>query len=278
MTSQLGDCSDVGVDCDESVIKVQGLINTFEKLMADKSDVLLKIPPPLPVRHRVLPPVPPRNIVKYPDPLSESDDSFDSSDEDIPPPKGLPPILNWNNLPSLNLIEFPDPPSGDSFESSDDDETKDLSTVPTLDPFPTIPSDSEDSFNSFNPHYSTKLHNIIQEIIEKEESYVDCLETGMLNYMSALDTNELPLSLRGQKYRIFGNIQNLYEFHKTIFLPQLIKCSNDVEQLTELFTTFMQRDSFYGYVLYALNRRKSELLCNEHVYFFRVSNFEIKCN
>ena len=219
MMSNLSDGSCISVDCNESVITVQGLTNKFENII-NKADNR-KVPPPIPPRIgklppvplRKLPPVPPRNkVVQIPFTLpSESEDSEDSFDDD-------------------------------------------------------------DSFDSDLPTYSTKLTNIIQELIEKEQSYVDCLKTGMLNYMSALDTNDLPLSLRGQKYRIFGNIQNFYDFHKTVFLPQIIKCSQDVEQLGELFTSYIQRDSFYGYVLYALNRRKSEILCDEHVYFFRVNN------
>lgn len=191
-----------------------------------------RVPPPIPPRIGRLPPVPPR---KFPPRIS------------LPPTTPVPE----------NPFTFPAEPSDhdDSFEEDED-------------------SFEEDSFDEdeLPPHYSTKLYNIIQELIEKEQSYVDCLETGMLNYMSALDTTELPLSLRGQKFRIFGNIQNLYDFHKNIFLPQIIKCSQDVEQLAELFTSYIQRDSFYGYVLYALNRRKSEILCNEHVYFFRVTS------
>lgn len=233
--SNLTGAGSVSVDCSESVITVQGLKNKFENLMISSENRADKsrVPPAIPARVGRLPPVPPRNLPPVPPRIS------------LPPTTPVP----------VNPFLFPAEPSDDedSFEEDED-------------------SFEEDSFDEdeLPPHYSTKLYNIIQELIEKEQSYVDCLETGMLNYMSALDTTELPLSLRGQKYRIFGNIQNLYDFHKNIFLPQIIKCSHDMEQLAELFTSYIQRDSFYGYVLYALNRRKSEILCNEHVYFFRV--------
>lgn len=237
MMSNLRDVSGISVDCNESVITVQGLRHKFEDFIINKAKVPPPIPPRLvklpPVPLRVLPPVPPRNkVVSVTLPAPPSGSEHDSEDD-----------------------------SGDSFEDSED----------SFD-------ESEDSFDDTEQPslYSPKLNNIIQELIEKEQSYVDCLKTGMLNYMSALDTNDLPLSLRGQKYRIFGNIQNFYDFHKNIFLPQIIKCSQDVEQLGELFTSYIQRDSFYGYVLYALNRRKSEILCDEHVYFFRVINLSLK--
>lgn len=239
MMSNIRGNSGISVDCNESVISVQGLKNKFENLVinsvnkADNSKVFSRNPPPIPPRLGKLPPVPPRN----------------------------PPIESLRNIvpPVLGRITLHPAEPSDSEDSFDDDSLDDDSF-------------DEDELTS---NYSTKLNNIIQELIEKEESYLDCLKTGILNYMSALDTNELPLSLRGQKYRIFGNIQNFYEFHKNIFLPQIIKCSQDVEQLAELFTFYLQRDSFYGYVLYALNRRKSEILCNEHVYFFRVLNNQI---
>lgn len=229
MMSNLRGNSGISFDCNESVISVQGLKNRFENLMINSVN---KVDDGK-VFSRNPPPIPPR-LGKLPSVL----------------PKNLPIVPPRNKIPPVLVIP--------------------------LDPiiFQARPSDSEDSFgdDSFDEDeqtskYSTKLKNIIQELIEKEKSYVDCLKTGMLNYMSALDTNELPLSLRGQKYRIFGNIQNFYEFHTNIFLPQIIKCSHDVERLAELFTSYIQRDSFYGYVLYALNRRKSELMCDEHVFF-----------
>lgn len=109
--------------------------------------------------------------------------------------------------------------------------------------------------------------------MKNEENYVNSLKQGIDIYKSAMDQPKLPITLCGQKFRIFGNIKTLYDFHHTEFLPQLRECQEDVEQIAELFTSYYQRDYFYGYVLYAINRKKSEILCNQHIQFFKVSNY-----
>lgn len=88
--------------------------------------------------------------------------------------------------------------------------------------------------------------------------------------MDALDKDEIPKTLRGQKHRIFANIKTIYNFHQHEFLPGLVKCCDDPEQIAEVFTSFVTRDFFYGYIIYAINRKRSELLCNYHADFWKV--------
>ncbi|KAG5666871.1 hypothetical protein PVAND_014879 [Polypedilum vanderplanki] len=52
------------------------------------------------------------------------------------------------------------------------------------------------------------------------------------------------------------------------FLPKLLEC-NDVEQIAELFTSYVTKDHFYGYIIYAINRKRSELSCNLHVQYWK---------
>lgn len=75
---------------------------------------------------------------------------------------------------------------------------------------------------------------------------------------------------------MFGNIESIYKFHCNEFYPKLKNCEDDVEQIAELFTSYVTRDYFYGYIIYAINRKRSELLCNDHVIFWKVSNEHIK--
>ena len=118
----------------------------------------------------------------------------------------------------------------------------------------------------------SKLSNIINELLENEQSYVDTLERGIKNYVTSLDKEKIPPTLRGQKFRIFGNIENIYRFHKLEFLPQLVECNENVTLIADTFVSFLKKDFFYGYVLYAINSKKSEKICNQHVEFFQVFN------
>lgn len=90
--------------------------------------------------------------------------------------------------------------------------------------------------------------------------------------MTVMNQRELPKTLRGQKHRVFGNIESIYKFHCNEFYPKLLECGDDVEQIAELFTSYVTRDYFYGYIIYAINRKRSELLCNYHVHYWKVRN------
>lgn len=91
-----------------------------------------------------------------------------------------------------------------------------------------------------------------------------------------MNRRELPKTLRGQKHRVFGNIESIYKFHCNEFYPKLVECGDDVEQIADLFTSYVTRDYFYGYIIYAINRKRSELLCNYHVHYWKVSNELLK--
>lgn len=88
--------------------------------------------------------------------------------------------------------------------------------------------------------------------------------------MSAMDQKELPRTLRGQRFKVFGNIFSIYKFHADELYPNLLECGDDVGKIAELFTTYLTRDYFYSYVIYAINRKKSEILCNFHMNFWKV--------
>jgi hypothetical protein len=113
----------------------------------------------------------------------------------------------------------------------------------------------------------------VRELLENEENYVRSLKLGIKNYMSVMNRKDLPKSLRGQKNRVFGNVASIFKFHSTTFLPQLIECGDDVEKIAELFTSYVTKDYFYAYIIYAINRKKSELLCAYHVQFWKVNIF-----
>lgn len=124
-------------------------------------------------------------------------------------------------------------------------------------------------------HFSfshSKLFNILGELFENEKNYVKTLKSGIENFMNVFDRDHLPKSLRGQKYHIFANIEGIYNFHKNEFLPALLACDEDEPiQVAEIFTRFVAKEYFYSYVIYAINRKRSELLCKHSMDFWRVS-------
>lgn len=98
--------------------------------------------------------------------------------------------------------------------------------------------------------------------------------------MSVFDRKELPKTVRGQKHRIFANIKSIFNLHEHEFMPRLIQCSDEPERIAEVFTSFISRDFFYGYIIYAINRKRSEQLCNYNGEFWKVRHFIqlVKCN
>lgn len=110
----------------------------------------------------------------------------------------------------------------------------------------------------------------------------------------------MPASLRGQMYRIFGNVHRIKDFHENIFFPALRQCNMDIVKICNTFCEYIevrsfftfslfidfdyesfsfsqthnhQRDYFYIYIAYAINRKKSEKLCiTQSAYFKRIQD------
>lgn len=158
------------------------------------------------------------------------------------------PITHEN---AYDEIDFSDT---DSFDSSDDE---DLIALSKSRP------DSDTSIKS------ERISKIINELLENEENYVQSLEKGIENYISVMKEKDLPPGLRGQKYHIFGNIENIYDLHKNQFLPKLRENSASIQGVAETFIEFIEHDKFYCYILFALNRPNSEKICKKNLDYFQ---------
>lgn len=112
----------------------------------------------------------------------------------------------------------------------------------------------------------------MKELLENEENYVQTLKKGIEDYMSVMNQKDLPLGLKGQRYHIFGNIESIYELHKDKFLPKLRENRASIQGIAETFIKFIEDDRFYCYILFALNRPKSEKICNKNLEFFQVGS------
>lgn len=121
--------------------------------------------------------------------------------------------------------------------------------------------------------------NIVDELLDCELKYIVAMQSGIRDYKSIFRDREylkkLPDSLRGQESVIFGNIERICDFHQDELLPSLAACDRDISKICEVFCDYIKKDRFYMYVLYVINRTKSELVCIRNANFFRLRQEEI---
>ncbi|XP_017961047.1 uncharacterized protein LOC108654337 isoform X1 [Drosophila navojoa] len=112
------------------------------------------------------------------------------------------------------------------------------------------------------------VHPILEELIHTEEAYVKNLFTGLENYGNIFQRKDLPQGLRGKKYDLFGNIEQIAEFHRDEFLPMLQRNRRDLKRLFDEFLEFLDQNCFYGYVIFTMNKQKSLKLCDLYKNYF----------
>lgn len=114
------------------------------------------------------------------------------------------------------------------------------------------------------------LPQIFNELLASEATYIKTLRLGIENFARILsddNRNQLPVSLQGRRQTIFGLIEYIYRFHKNEFQPALQRCSN-VREISEAFRNFTDRNRFYVYVMFAINKSKSNRLVEDNREFF----------
>ncbi|CAF0832793.1 unnamed protein product [Brachionus calyciflorus] len=116
----------------------------------------------------------------------------------------------------------------------------------------------------------TKLTYAINELLNTEVDYVNDLAILIEKYMEGLKRNEIPMpqDMEGGKDKIvFGNIQQIYEWHKSTFSPELEKClTEESSYIGKLFVKYENR--FQMYVKYCENKPKSEYIVSEYDAYF----------
>lgn len=110
---------------------------------------------------------------------------------------------------------------------------------------------------------------IIDELIKTEETYVENLRIGLQNYEPIFDRIDLPSGLRGKKFVLMGNVEQLLEFHETQFLPMLRRERHDITRLFNEFVRFLDEHYFYSYVIYTMNKKRSLQLCDVYKDYFK---------
>ncbi|KAL1403184.1 hypothetical protein pipiens_005774 [Culex pipiens pipiens] len=114
-----------------------------------------------------------------------------------------------------------------------------------------------------------KLAYLIDELVETERNYINTLERGITTYIkNVFQKTPIPSELINMKYHLFGNIEYIHLFHKSVLLPKMIACGKDSGRIADVFRKYLENDSFYGYVLYSLYHPKSQRLCEQFSRFF----------
>ncbi|XP_015983213.2 rho guanine nucleotide exchange factor 25 isoform X1 [Rousettus aegyptiacus] len=102
---------------------------------------------------------------------------------------------------------------------------------------------------------------VLGELVETEKMYVDDLGQIVEGYMATMAAQGVPESLRGRDRIVFGNIQQIYEWHRDYFLGELQQCLKDPDWLAQLFIKHERR--LHMYVVYCQNKPKSEHVVSE---------------
>ncbi|XP_049539750.1 uncharacterized protein LOC125953936 [Anopheles darlingi] len=196
-----------------------------------------------------------------------------------------PPKINTEQEPvtELNIAEeIEDPTSTDGYssfesDSENEDETYEPETVWVPPPPPAV-GVRQDHPETHESH----LQQVIDEMLEKEQKYIENLAHGIRSYIPAMYSQNLPTALRGQKNTIFANLEEIMAMHRDHFLPDLHHAADlntehtagdVVERIAQNFLDYIESDRFYCYVRYAMHQPEAELLVMRYSdYFLKIQN------
>ncbi|XP_069509707.1 rho guanine nucleotide exchange factor 25 isoform X2 [Ambystoma mexicanum] len=128
---------------------------------------------------------------------------------------------------------------------------------PPANPYP--PADTEEERTSA----LEKSMYVLMELTETEKLYVEDLAQIVEGYMATMNTKGIPDDMKGKDKIVFGNIHQIYDWHKDYFLGELEKCLQDPDRLAQLFIKHERR--LHMYVVYCQNKPKSEHIVSEYI-------------
>ncbi|XP_078538174.1 kalirin isoform X6 [Lissotriton helveticus] len=147
----------------------------------------------------------------------------------------------------------------------EDNKDLELDIVPAILTDPEVKlRDASHEVNEEKRKSARKKEFIMAELLQTEKAYVrdlhECLETYLWEMTSGVE--EIPAGILNKEHIIFGNIQELYDFHNNIFLKELEKYEQLPEDVGHCFVTWA--DKFQMYVTYCKNKPDSSQLILEH--------------
>ncbi|XP_062872163.1 uncharacterized protein KIAA1755 homolog [Trichomycterus rosablanca] len=110
-----------------------------------------------------------------------------------------------------------------------------------------------------------KLERIMEELLFTEMEYVRSLGYVLTHYLPLLARPDVPPDLRGQRGRIFGNLEKLYDFHCHYFVQELEDCRTEPLMVGRCF--LRHKENFGLYALYSKNKPQSDALVRQHKFF-----------
>ncbi|XP_036964948.1 kalirin isoform X1 [Acanthopagrus latus] len=107
---------------------------------------------------------------------------------------------------------------------------------------------------------------VLNELIQTEKDYVKDLGIVVEGFMKRIEEKGVPDDMKGKDKIVFGNIHQIYDWHREFFVGELEKCLEDNEHLPELFIKHERR--LHMYVVYCQNKPKSEFIVAEYDTYF----------
>ncbi|KAG7326913.1 hypothetical protein KOW79_010314 [Hemibagrus wyckioides] len=114
---------------------------------------------------------------------------------------------------------------------------------------------------------------VVNEMVHTEKDYVKDLGIVVEGFMKRVAEKGVPEDMTGKDKIVFGNIHQIYDWHKEFFLGELEKCLQDHDKLAELFIKHERR--LHMYVIYCQNKPRSEFIVAEYDTFFEEVQQEI---
>uniref|UniRef100_A0A8C9WDS0 non-specific serine/threonine protein kinase n=1 Tax=Scleropages formosus TaxID=113540 RepID=A0A8C9WDS0_SCLFO len=114
---------------------------------------------------------------------------------------------------------------------------------------------------------------VLNELIQTEKDYVRDLGVLVEGFMKRIEEKGVPDDMKGKDKIVFGNIHQIYDWHREFFLGELEKCLQDHDRLAELFIKHERR--LHMYVVYCQNKPTSEFIVAEYDSYFEEVQQEI---
>ncbi|NWT66800.1 KALRN protein, partial [Prunella himalayana] len=110
---------------------------------------------------------------------------------------------------------------------------------------------------------------VLNELVQTEKDYVKDLGIVVEGFMKRMEEKGVSEDMKGKDKIVFGNIHQIYDWHKDFFLGELEKCLQEPERLAQLFIKHERR--LHMYVVYCQNKPRSEYIVAEYETYFEVS-------
>ncbi|GAB1597543.1 obscurin-like [Argonauta hians] len=105
---------------------------------------------------------------------------------------------------------------------------------------------------------SLKRRYALTDILESEREYLHELETLIDTFYDEMSKPDVPSHIKDKKDVIFGNIKDIYDFHKNLFMNELCECANFPSKIGGSF--IKMADKFDMYIPFLYNRPEATMI------------------